>query len=131
MLIAAFQSVHTTLPQQRTAAPPPTLKSFPPANRFPTRFAHTAPTLGNPVPMDVYAARRAMNKVANKCFCCGRAGHFVKDCLQPMDVRSMNQEELDVWMEQISTRMDEINLLASSEEEKSEIAEQDFPTGGR
>ena len=48
------------------------------------------------------------------------------------NVRSMNWEELDVWMEQMSTWMDEINLLASSEEEKSpEIAEQDFPTGGR
>jgi len=50
-----------------------------------------------------------------------------------MDVRSMNQEELDVWMEQMSARMDEISLLAPSEETGilTEIPDQDFPTGSR
>jgi hypothetical protein len=65
-------------------------------------------------------------------------GHFINDCPQPMDVRSMNREEVDVWMEQLSARMDEINLLvpeaASKVPEVSpemEALDQGFPTGGR
>jgi hypothetical protein len=50
----------------------------------------------------------------------------------------MNREEVDVWMEQLSARMDEINLLSSNstsdEAEAStetEIPNLDFPVGGR
>ena len=49
-----------------------------------------------------------------------------------MDMRSMNREELEVWMEQMSTWMDKINLLAPSEEVENlpKNSDQDFPTGG-
>ena len=55
---AAFRSAHFATPQTKTTAPAPTpaIRNFPPTNRFPTRFAHTAPTPGNPVPMDIDAA---------------------------------------------------------------------------
>jgi len=45
----------------------------------------------------------------------------------------MSKEELDVWMEQMSARMDEINLLAPSEDAEAlpELPSQDFLTGSR
>jgi hypothetical protein len=63
---------------------------------------------------------------------------LVNDCPQLMDVGSMNREEVDIWMEQLSARMDEINLLvpdpAFEESEVSREAEtldSGFLTGGR
>jgi hypothetical protein len=88
--------------------------------------------------MDVDAARRATNKVQPRCYHCGKIGHFVNDCPQLLDVRSMNREEVDIWMEQLSAQMDEINLLMSSSTSnktevstEAEIPDLDFPTGGR
>jgi hypothetical protein len=50
----------------------------------------------------------------------------------------MNREEIDIWMEQLSARMDEINLLLSNSTSnkaeastKTEDPDLDFPTGGR
>jgi hypothetical protein len=133
---AAFRSAHFAASQPKVTAPP--IQSLPQPNRFPPRFAHTTPTLGNPIPMDVDAARRAANKVQQRYYRCGKAGHFINDCLQPLDIRSMNREEVDIWMEQLSARMDEINLLTSSstsdEAEASaetETLDSGFPTGGR
>jgi hypothetical protein len=88
--------------------------------------------------MDVDVARRAANKLQQKCYRCGKIGHFVNNCPQPLDVRSMNQEEVDIWMEQLSARMDEINLLSSnSASDKAEAPTETespdlgFPIGGR
>jgi hypothetical protein len=88
--------------------------------------------------MDVDAARRAANRVQQRCYRCGKVGHFINDCPQPLDVRSMNREEVDIWMEQLNARKDEIDLLTSSstsdESEvpiETETPDLGFPTGGR
>jgi hypothetical protein len=115
---AAFQSAHLVAPQSKPIAPisAPPIRHLPQTNRFPPRFAHTTPTPGNPVPMDVDVARRAANKVQQRCYCCGKIGHFINDCPQPLDVRSMGREEIDLWMEQLNAWMDKINLLSTSDE---------------
>jgi hypothetical protein len=135
---AAFRSAHSMIPQVKTAAPAPPIRHLPQPNRFSPQFAHTTSTPGNPIPMDVDTARRAANKLQQKYYRCGKIGHFINDCPQPLDVRSMNQEEVDIWMEQLSAWMDEINLLssnlASDEAEaptETESPDLGFPIGGR
>jgi hypothetical protein len=56
---AAFRSAHFGTPQPKTTtpAPAPPIQHLPQTNCFPSHFAHTTPTPGNPVPMDVDAAR--------------------------------------------------------------------------
>ena len=69
-----------------TAAPPP------------ARFAHSNPSLGNPVPMDIDAARKA-KAISDTCHCCGKTGHWAKDCDLCFDVRYMDTDELESMLE--------------------------------
>ena len=64
----------------------------------PARFAHTNPTPGNPVPMDIDAAHRA-KALSDTCRRCGKAGHWAKDCDLRFDVRYMDADELETELE--------------------------------
>ncbi len=134
---AAFRSAHTSVPQPKHLSvgtitrPVADFRAAPLPNRQnpPPRFAHVAPTPGNPVPMDIDAAKKH-GKLPVTCFRCGRPGHTVHGCPQPMDIRTMGRDEADFLMGHISARMDEMNLATAeaseSEEELPLASEQDF-----
>jgi hypothetical protein len=64
----------------------------------PARFAHVAPSPGNPVPMDIDAARKGKTS-ADSCRRCGNPGHWAKDCHLRFDVRFMSTDELETAVE--------------------------------
>ena len=89
----------------RTAAPADHLRTVmlsrpapAPASAPPARFAHSNPTPGNPVPMDIDAARKA-KALSNACRRCGKTGHWAKDCDLCFDVQSMDCDELQTELE--------------------------------
>jgi len=49
------------------------------------RFAHSNPSLGNPVLMDIDAARKT-KATPDTCWRCGKTGHWAKDCDLRFDV---------------------------------------------
>lgn len=75
--------------------------------------AHLVPTPGNPVPMDLDAARRRALASGN-CFRCKKPGHFGKDCPDRYDVRVMTLDELQEIME------DRLALLDVAREESTQ-----------
>jgi hypothetical protein len=141
----AFRLAHHAVPQPK---PLMTVAAtcFQPANNtrpvalpsrqaFPSRFAHTSPTPGNPVPMDIDATRRA-SKLPPTCFRCRKVGHIVNNCPQPMDIHTMGRDKADFLMGHISARMDEMNLAASEipegdELQLSEASEEDFRSSSK
>ena len=80
----------------------------------PAFHAHVNPTPGNPVPMDVDAARkRAANPFT--CFRCGKIGHKVPECPLRFDVRALSVDELQTILED---RMAELDVAPAEEPEK-------------
>jgi hypothetical protein len=69
-----------------------------PLSAAPQRHAHSLPTPGNPVPMDVDLAK-AKGRLPLSCFCCGKLGHFGKDCPDRFDVRAMTTDELEDFLQ--------------------------------
>jgi hypothetical protein len=142
---AAFRSAHHAVPQPKSLMAATATRSqptvdtravtFPNRQGFPSRFAHTSPTPGNPVPMDIDTTRRA-GKLPPTCFRCGKIGHMVNNCPQPMDIRTMGRDEADFLMGHISARMDEMNLATlevpeDDEPQLSEVSEEDFRSGSK
>lgn len=92
----------------------------------PTRFAHTTPSPGNPVPMDIDAMRRAKS-LSDACRRCGATGHWAKDCHLRFDVRHMDTDELQTLLENTLAAKDVAPLEPSVEEDDEPVAhEKDF-----
>jgi len=89
-----------------------------------TRFAHSNPSPGNPVPMDIDAARKT-KATPDTCRRCGKTGHWAKECNLRFDVRYMDTDELERELENKFAAKD----VASAEppvEEEEELSVEDF-----
>ena len=100
-----------------------TIRLAPPTQRH----AHTVPTPGNPVPMDVDLLRKKTS-LPSSCFRCGKTGHFGRDCPDRFDVRTLSLDELQEILENRLAQLDvappELNDPIGPIEEKSD--QEDF-----
>jgi hypothetical protein len=112
---AANQAFHTTprapaaTPIARTQFPiarsfaPPTMSNFPPRTSMYPGIPVKASNV--PTPMEVDAARQR-NASPMLCRRCGQSGHFVKDCPHTYDVRYMDGDEREAWIEHLLSAAD-------------------------
>ena len=124
---AADEAFHTSYRQLHV--PTPAVSRAPmmswPAPAVPVaRFAHSNPSPGNPVPMDIDAARKAKT-VPDTCRRCGRTGHWAKDCDLRFDVRYMDADELQTELENKLAANDVASAEAPDEAEPP-ISVEDF-----
>ena len=89
----------------------------------PARFAHSNPSPGNPVPMDIDAARKA-KQISDNCRRCGKTGHWARDCDLRFDVRYMDADELESLLEDKLATKDVIPAKTPAEDES--ISVEDF-----
>jgi len=122
----AFQSAHrgptSVAPRSANA---PFARSVLPVPTFPQRHAHTTPTPGNPVPMDIDSARRKAMP-AGACFRCGKPGHFGRDCPDRFDVRTWSVEELQGLLEDRLAQLDVAPMDPTSPADEELTNQEDF-----
>jgi hypothetical protein len=95
----AFYAPQRSTPLALTSSRPGLLSAPKPSPAArPTYFAHATPTPGNPVSMDIDAARRGKTP-SDSCRRCGAIGHWAKDCPHRFDVRHMDTDELQTLLE--------------------------------
>jgi len=93
----ADKAFHTS--HQQSNLPTPGISCIPmasrPAQAAPAaRFAHSNPSPGNPVPMDIDATQKA-KATPDTCRHCGKTGHWAKDCDLCFNVQYMDADELE------------------------------------
>jgi hypothetical protein len=124
---AADEAFHSST---KTAAGPapsarPGMITVPKATPAP-RFAHAVPTPGNPVPMEIDAARKAKT-LPDNCRRCGNPGHWARDCPDRFDVRLMDADELQTYLENYLAAKDAVPANPTPEvEEEHAVASEDF-----
>jgi hypothetical protein len=82
------------------------------------KYAHNVPTPGNPVPMDVDAARKKSHSDAS-CFRCGKIGHWGKNCPDRFDIRNLTTDELQ---EVLEGRLAQLDVVAENPDRLAESA---------
>ena len=114
----AFSSTYRSAPPSSRPTATSVVRTTPSSAK--TGHSHISPTPGNPVPMDLDAARKAAS--GPLCFRCKQPGHFTRDCPTRYDVRAMTFEELQ---EEYQVRLAQLDLVPleddpSSEQKKNE-----------
>jgi len=96
----AFHASLSPLPLSSPSSTSPLRSSLPlpPLPPPPISYAHITPSPGNPVPMEIDAARRA-KAIVDTCHCCGDTGHWAKDCPTRFEVRCLSIEELQAALD--------------------------------
>ena len=89
-----------------------------------TCFAHSNPTPGNPVPMDIDAVRKTKT-TPDTCQHCGKTGHWAKDCELHFDVWYMDTDEIERELENKFAAKDIASVEPPVEDEKK-LSIEDF-----
>lgn len=115
---AANRAFHSSL--SRLAPPNPTSRANPTAPPRPFTFAVQKPPPPIPaapafrgVPMEVDTTRRR-GSAPITCYRCGKVGHIVRDCPMAVDIRYMDADERQTWMEYLNTNADVADAEACS-----------------
>jgi len=104
--------------------PTQTRQPVPGFSRFPVN-ANVRPSPGNPVPMDVDAAKRKAGGVIS-CYRCGKTGHKVPDCNLRFDVRTCTVDELQSFLEDKLAKLDVVAAEDDVAVEEDKPKKQDF-----
>lgn len=89
------------------------------------RHAHSVPTPGNPVPMDVDLLRKKVS-LPVLCFRCGKPGHLGRECPDRFDVRSLSIDELQVILEDRFAQLDVAPTEPSDPIQEESTSQEDF-----
>jgi len=96
-----------------------------PAQAVPVaRFAHSNPSPGNPVPMDIDVTRKA-KATPDTCRRCRKTRNWAKDCDLRFNVRYMDADELETELENKLAAKD-VAPMETSEEVEPPVSVEDF-----
>ena len=104
--------------------PPQPRQTFPGIIRPPIH-AHVNPSPGNPVPMDVDAARKKAS-LPLTCYRCGKPGHKSTECALRFDIRALSVDELQGFLESKLAEIDKVEVQEDHVEDHVDPQEQDF-----